>query len=265
MTDPLAVRVTQLERRLANLERQAGGGEQLSANYLTIDPTTGDVGATFTGIINATGGTFTGVVTADGLILPSSTVTGGAPQSSIEWIKTADGSRVAQIEGFNAQVGQRLLQITAGNTGGASLLAGLSLLVEDPAQGNQASVQANAGSNFVTLIDQAQNSSFVQIGEAAIDAVHAILSWGIVATGTGTIVNAGSGDWSVNAISSGHVQLNIGTTYSFLVGQIFGTYNAASIPTSVAVSSAGINPIISTVDPSGNLGTHNVLFIAVHD
>lgn len=88
-------RLAALEQRVAALQAQVGGGEQLSANYLTVDPQ-GLVGAMFTGLISALG-----------IFLPSSpSFAAPAANSQIVWTD-AGGAQVASIIGFeDASIGE---------------------------------------------------------------------------------------------------------------------------------------------------------------
>lgn len=170
----LAARLARLEQIVSGLQGQAGGGEQLSPNYLTVDPS-GLVGAHFTGLVNALG-----------LIIPES---GGAAiqlTNSVQW-QDPTGVATEIIEGQVNSGGppgsfwrQLALQtrlsptlphdfaeldvIAAGGHGGSSVQANL----EDGTGGSQGPV----------FMDSAGNSSFVQLGplpgQLFIDGPHSV-------------------------------------------------------------------------------------------
>ena len=111
-----------------------------------------------------------GVIIATGLDLPAGIVgqTPG-PQNTIQWTRAADGAVVASIIGEGPQTSSAavkrttlLLQALAPDTPGTG--ASLTLAGNTVAGGGGGDyVQASAAGNFVNIIDDAGNSSFLKL------------------------------------------------------------------------------------------------------
>lgn len=166
-----------LEQRVSNLEQLVAGlqgSEALQPNYLTVSPT-GQVGADFTGIINALG-----------LIIPAAQVGAPASTNKIVWERTSDGAVAASI-GTSLDFGGGIIHPSSqllmdleqpGTTNDANvalssnvLAASASVTATDGTDvaalttktgSGQASVTATADANLINIIDQAGNSSFAQ-------------------------------------------------------------------------------------------------------
>lgn len=182
----LAARLARLEQKVSQLQAQAGGGEQLSPNYLTLDAF-GNVGADFTGLVNALG-----------LIIPAGTVQ-QPPQLATDQIvwEAAGGVFVANVQAFsNGVVGSGTRQVNVSSTAvgfgdenGASLTAlsdgGDPNRVNDSAKiqitqrnrgavgppgtiGGWTEVDAFAGLAARMILDASNRSSYVQVGSPLI-------------------------------------------------------------------------------------------------
>jgi hypothetical protein len=176
--------IADLYRRLAALEAQQAGGEELSANYLTVTPG-GLVGADFSGVIRASG-----------VILPAATTSVPTPPNVVAWQRTADGAQVGQVYATTTippgpggqqqllldSVAQTVTDssttvIAALETSGA---AAASLAVSQANEGTTATITANVPGIAVTLLDQLGRSSFLQL---AISPTAAAASWGASSLG----------------------------------------------------------------------------------
>lgn len=106
---PLQARISRLEQIVSQLQAQSGGGEQLSPNYLTLSPT-GQVGANFTGLINALG-----------LILPAGAGGPVPPEQTEEQVvwEVAQpgpdpvGSVVGAVTAFDDQTGSQGISVSS--------------------------------------------------------------------------------------------------------------------------------------------------------
>jgi hypothetical protein len=159
----MALTLGDLERRVTALEAQATGAETLSPNYLTVDAA-GHVGASFTGLINALG-----------LILPAGVVSGPPLSSQIQWTRQADGALIADLlsyESGTVDVLQMDAKATAANYHSLVQLDALGFAGGQTAtlylsSANNALAQAKAtvlaGSHTVMLVDDAGESSFLQL------------------------------------------------------------------------------------------------------
>lgn len=206
-------RLSRLEQAVSQLQAQAGGGEQLSPNYLTLGPN-GQVGANFTGLINALG-----------LILPAGvSTTTPAGVNEVAWERQSDGAAVATVWAGESGVGAAQEDVLQINAGGAVQAAGISPLAALILNANTNTNQyaglglyagaisghsellltlvnaAGVGSNTL-IFDDLGRSSFVRIGFGA--AISAIV--------TGTVTWAGATDISNGTVipltgASGTVQ-----------------------------------------------------------
>lgn len=175
----LEARVGALERSVATLAGQRAGGETRTPSYLTITPT-GQVGADFTGLINALG-----------LIIPAGISTQPQPQNQIVWEET-NGGIVANIFAadfagetelslqsenpaqnpsgggavtLESQATQGIATLSAGGPGAAALTA--EFVVSAGAAGGSAILQALAFNSSAIVIDNQQRSNFVQLPTAS--------------------------------------------------------------------------------------------------
>lgn len=141
MAGGLEGRVAALEKRVAALLGQVGGGEELTANYLTVDAA-GNVGANFSGVI-----------AANGLFLP--TAQGATqPSNEIQWHRT-DGSQSGLLVSFD-QAGTTELDLVA-NCTAAESAARIVAITE----------KAGAGTGSKLILDGAGNSGFPQLQGSA--------------------------------------------------------------------------------------------------
>lgn len=181
----LLQRLQRLEQAVSALQAQAGGGEQLSPNYLTLGPD-GEVGANFTGLINALG-----------LIIPAGIAQQPPQVASDQIVWEAQGPSggifTANVQGYStgpAGSGTRSIQVQSIAVGDGDInyaLLGALSDAGDPNQGQDgAAIQVSqldrggvgppgsigAGtevSMFVgplprMLVDATGRSSFVQVG-----------------------------------------------------------------------------------------------------
>jgi hypothetical protein len=175
-------------RRLAQLESQAGAaqpGEQLIPNSYSIDAA---------GNVNLTG-----------LNLPAGTTSTPPNQSRVRWLRTTDGAVVATL--YATETGGRdIFQATATATAAANaarmLLAALSQSAANLAAftlnaaadtGGTSSIGAQAGGQTITLLDDADRSSFLQlaaVGQLALDLGIATLTWTASQTATAIVSHA---------------------------------------------------------------------------
>lgn len=140
---PLAARIARLEQIVSALQGQAGGGEALSANYLTLGPD-GSVGAAFSGHISAAG-----------LDMPEGAF--GDPLSTIAWHDSSGATQ--ESIGGGAGGGLHVLQLFAGQS------AGVNALLELQTDGTNSSVGAGTNVAGVTVIDSRERSSFLQLAD----------------------------------------------------------------------------------------------------
>lgn len=170
---PLQARIARLEQIVSGLQAQAGGGEQLSPNYLTVDAQ-GRSGASFTGLINALG-----------LILPAAaapTLPIPAP-SSVLWERQSDGAVVAEATAFGvAGSGQSLILSGFHNAG-----VGESAAVAVGVGGSPSTGQADA--SYEVTADSAGNKSHIAFAGGKTVALLNNLGSGL-AGGTSFVVNA---------------------------------------------------------------------------
>lgn len=135
-------------------------------NYLTIDPTTGAVGAVFTGKLVAQGIDF-GAAVADGF-----------PVSQVRWIRQSDGAVVAFIEGYDDVNGSTLqTQVNAVDAGdhakvqvgasgaGASPFA-FTNLISDPTAAFSYFNIAFGNLSQAVILDALKRSNFWQTNDA---------------------------------------------------------------------------------------------------
>lgn len=138
--------LTSILDRLDRLEQQARqpSGEQLTPNYLTLSPT-GQIGANFTGIINALG-----------LVLKEATSGSLIPASAAVW-EDAAGVVREWIQGFSSGSQHQLaLNIPDPTYPVEIILAG-------EGGGLTAGVSVGAGGAFPLLINRLGDSSFLQL------------------------------------------------------------------------------------------------------
>lgn len=169
---PLLSRIARLEQAVASLQGQAGGGESLSPNYLTLG-VDGEVGANFTGVVNALG-----------LTLPAGVPLAPGPANEISWVRTADGDVVAVLTAdTSGALSLRSIGSPANHATSAALQTTDSrIAARDRATGVPASVQANAGIDgaspvTVTIVDENGESNFAQLATASelfIDGPHSV-------------------------------------------------------------------------------------------
>lgn len=203
----LGARVTALERQVAALRGRAGGGEQLSPNYLTSNPD-GTIGANFTGQIHA-----------QGLELDATAGPTIPANDAIRWLRTDTGGLVAQIQAYYSGPGgaasTALFAQSQGTTDlGVSLLeafddtgAAQALLKvcqinrggmpNQPALGVNTEVDVAAGSLIKRLLGADGSSDFLQLVIAAQKLQLSL--------GTGTFI--GNGTASVNPTTAINTQL----------------------------------------------------------
>lgn len=170
----LQAAVNQLARRIAALEGRAGGGEQLSPNYLTVD-SQGRVGANFTG-----------VVSAEGLTLPASlSAAPAAPPNRVVWQRASDGALVGSLETISVGGAEqtRIVAVAAPNSDTSILKLGADDTIDPESVGRSVFwtgmtiIQSNNGatgeidiftpSNTVVLLKEtglgAYTSQFLQL------------------------------------------------------------------------------------------------------
>lgn len=198
---PLVARIARLEQIVSQLQGQAGGGEALSPNFLTVTPA-GQVGASFTGLVNALG-----------LVLPTGAVLTPPSINRIIWQRASDGADTADISAVENS-GLSILQLNT-YADAPDTATEILLLARDPSLGASLEVvaggasnefiRANVGSRNVQIIGQDGSSNFVQIASDAV----AIDRFGGI-NPNGTINTAGSGDWTAtrNAVGDYTVGYN---------------------------------------------------------
>ena len=161
--------VAELEARIAALEAQEGGvSEVLVPNYLSIDPTTGQVSATFSGFINAAGIKINN--------------TGGqttlTPDNAVSWY-SSQGALIAQVGAYD---------YPADPVGGTPAFSGLVLKgLADASSGGPGDIGVIAGSGGMKtlLYGDTQDSDWAFSGGGS--------NWGGGATGpSGGVVLGGS-------------------------------------------------------------------------
>lgn len=182
-TGAIQAQLNRLQQRLSRLEAQAGGGEQLAPNYLTL--TNGLVGANFTGLINALG-----------LIIPSAPTLTPGTSNEITWQRAADGAGVATMAAASPAANQTDLTINAGDpstdTGAAiditakseSGNAALSIFSSGSGFLGMA-VSATVGPENVVIIDEDGDSSFLQLADGT---AQVAIDYGANNTGAGASV-----------------------------------------------------------------------------
>lgn len=134
-----------LQQQVDALQRQINqlsGDESLSPNYLTVTPG-GQVGANFTGLINALG-----------LIIPASTFPTPGAQNSIQWIQQSNGAQVASVG--------------AGYTGAGGAAEWIAFLTDPSFPAYQAQHQmevneATGGSTNTIQVTTPGNVSFLEV------------------------------------------------------------------------------------------------------
>ncbi len=240
--DPLA-RIAALEARLARVEaRTARRSEALQANYLTIDPVTKVIGATFTGLINALG-----------LILPAGS--GAAPPTTnrIIWQRASDGAAIADLFGYSSGGIEELdVNSYSGHLGDIAV----SRLVAKDFQGNRGYIGINKGdstnrndqayilfegtnpSQSVIIFDRTGASDFLQSRSAQ----SGKISYGTVDP-SGNITS-GTGDFAITHPSAGHYTLTVPGATNVIAAVasavVVGTANIGN-PNSYLSSPAGFN------------------------
>lgn len=163
-----------LEARVVALEQPAAGrATQLSANYLTIDPATGAIGANFTGHIHG-----------QGLDLDAATNPTPPTSDKVRWLAAGGGLVAAEIAAFRGVGGQDELDLTVNpglndpagtielRTFGYDSVTLRSAKID--VQASQFDATTNiiaqaigaAGTHGVTIVDAAGRSTFPQINAA---------------------------------------------------------------------------------------------------
>src|SRR5215469_4121771 len=164
-----------LEERVSALESLLGAAisEEGQANYVSVDPTTGQTGATFTGLVHALG-----------LILPAGTTGAATPQNEVVWSRTTDNAHVAHVwAGMPAGYAgnQSILSVQANNnqipgvtntaveidafspgTQWAELYAGADSTSDTATGAFATAVGSNGILNNPTIIDGRNASSFMR-------------------------------------------------------------------------------------------------------
>lgn len=151
----LASRLARLEQIVSSLQGQAGGGEQLSPNYLTVSPT-GGVGASFSGH-----------VAASGIDLPE----GGAAFTNVNAVDWLDALGQVQewIQGGTQIIGPALAHVLA-LIAGQQLAVPAGIIIKADTSG-KAFISAQAGTDAVQVIGQDGESSFLQLTSLAQEAI----------------------------------------------------------------------------------------------
>lgn len=250
-TSSLEQRVAQLEQAVSALAQQPPAADQISPNYITVTPA--GIGAAFTGFINALG-----------LILPAASSFAPGPANQIQWTEQPGGAVLAEItdllasnrseivvESFPTGTSTSEVLISTANSdinisSNPNSVAGASPGEQVELQAGQfpdfavlqcvfnlagnAFVQASAfgarGEHNITIVDDADNSSFLQISDGG-SPQRARLTWGVATTGTGAIVHPGSGDWSVGSASTGVCAINF-PARNLAPCILLGSYNSGT-------------------------------------
>lgn len=242
----------------------------LTPNYLTVDPTTGAVGADFTGVVNAQG------ITLPAFMRPTAgTPLGGGPVNKVNWTRTSDGAMIgylvsqedaAGIDG--AQPRDRAivaaLEATSGNQSSAELMAidrngavQAFLAAIQQGAGTTASVFASAGNSpNYTIVDQNGSSSFAIMGNGG--AIRAQI-WQQQSNGISLGTAAGAG---VSTIFSSNGWVTTGNYHPILWLQDNG---AGFLPhCTFAITGITSNTLkVGIVNPAGTSGTPagNILLV----
>lgn len=181
----LSARVSALERALTNLAQQVqrqAGSESLSPNYLTANAA-GQVGANFTGLVNALG-----------LILPTA-LSGFQPptvaNNQIVWEDSGNGALIANIQGFANDAGttsginvgskaeanawQNYASLNANSHAAPSASASLQISQQNEGAtgptgniGGWTEIDAFVGTQARMLLDAAGRSSWLQVATPSI-------------------------------------------------------------------------------------------------
>ena len=106
------------------LELGGGGSEELQANYLTISPTTGAIGANFAGHISA-----------QGIDLIQSPGSSYGAAGSIIWTRQSDGAQVARIDSYKDQPNRNYYQLSSFGVNPGDTLAGMQIGAQGYAAG----------------------------------------------------------------------------------------------------------------------------------
>jgi hypothetical protein len=252
---PLQARIARLEQIVSGLQAQAGGGEALSPNYLTVD-SQGRVGASFSGSISA-----------QGVDLPSGTSSVLQPTNQIIWEPAAGGGVVASIGAFINAGDDSEIAVNAfpPNVGVATAFSGSSIAAGDQAESiwakltaqvetiNSIAIDANVsvtaqipGGPLVQLVlaDSGGGSDFAQLpslAEVFIDGPHVINVPVLPAGGQGFGGNIATtrGAWTQAAVLGTANFAGGGTVWlsgsKYLGGNAFQTtWNASAAGASVA-------------------------------
>lgn len=218
----------ELDARLTALERVAGEqtGGSISANYITVDPATGQVSADFTGIINALGVT-----------LPAGTAQQdpAAASDQIIWKDTGDGSVVASVQGWTDDINDNLgvrLQSRAKSNGWQNYAIVQALSDPNDPIGHGASLQVSqhnrgappppfttgggtevdvfVGAHSAKILDAAGASSFIGAPDAS-------SNWRVTTDFLSTAYNVGPTAAQLTSFACGALP-----TKFVVVGHLFG-------------------------------------------
>lgn len=155
--------IADLRLRVAALEAEASS-ETLQPNYLTINPANGQVGANFSGVVNASG-----------LFLPEGTQATGfyAAPSAVQW--NDPGANVQEFIQGHTFNGNHILDLIAGTPveWSNSQVAYLELLNELPGTNYQL-ITVRTGNPFNQLLDSNNKSDWVRYYSASPQAVYVL-------------------------------------------------------------------------------------------
>lgn len=224
---------------------------------------------------------FQGQLSALGVTLPTGVnevfPTSGAPgNNTIQWVDAGNNDITGYVFGATFSFGgfyseTRVGAVAEGSSDGAlTLLEAMddlrnpqaSLTATQIGRGTGASTGASAGSHSMTLIDQAGNSSFVIKGGGV---VGTKLSWGSITTGSSSILDAGSADWSVAGTATGVTQISLGSTFAMTVACYGGARNTGGAFNWVVQGTNGVNPVFSSWIAGAFTNGLTVNFICIHD
>lgn len=170
--------VESLAERLAALEDVIGillaPPDTIQPNYLTVNPD-GTVGAAFTGLVHA-----------EGLDLDAATASSPPDQNLIRWLRTSDGTPIAEVQGIivgppGAAAVSSELNATGpepGDNAQVDLLAVDQAGFTDLVVNSTGAVTITSLGHLVTLFDGNRRSSFFQLGADILSGVaFGTLSW----------------------------------------------------------------------------------------
>lgn len=254
MSAPLLTRLQALEKLVHGLLLTSGApAETLQPNYLTVNKQ-GQVGADFTGLINALG-----------LIIPAASGPSPGAVNRIQWQDTSNSDDVADLAGVSF-TGTRQLVATAHALLPADNVT-LFLLAQDSTQATQAFVSVNEANNGATAevragagghqdiaINAAGQSSYVRGADDSAGQLR-------IACGTATVTWPGG-----NPVSS--PTLITGVPFQSFVGCVAtpNTPNNGLFLMSAAANYAGGNPAqfniygISSTGASPGAGTTQIIY-----